>query len=145
MEARVRIELTYKGFADLSLTTWVPRPIASTVETSGVGLSRRPRGRTPVHTRVRKCSYLLRPFSCDLICVTTRCMSSTLNFPVRSPGSTAPNALETATISPANLVPTNSKKDASSICPNCSTELRGHRCKVVCKKCGFYLSCSDFY
>jgi hypothetical protein len=25
MEARVRIELTYKGFADLSLTTWVPR------------------------------------------------------------------------------------------------------------------------
>ena len=27
MEARVRIELTYKGFADLSLTTWVPRPV----------------------------------------------------------------------------------------------------------------------
>jgi hypothetical protein len=27
MEARVRIELTHKGFADLSLTTWVPRPL----------------------------------------------------------------------------------------------------------------------
>src|SRR5450631_4512572 len=27
MEARVRIELTYKGFADLSLTTWVPRQL----------------------------------------------------------------------------------------------------------------------
>jgi hypothetical protein len=27
MEARVRIELTRKGFADLSLTTWVPRLI----------------------------------------------------------------------------------------------------------------------
>gem|GEM_PF-4634116 len=26
MEARARIELAYKGFADLSLTTWVPRP-----------------------------------------------------------------------------------------------------------------------
>jgi hypothetical protein len=25
LEARVRIELTYRGFADLSLTTWVPR------------------------------------------------------------------------------------------------------------------------
>ncbi len=26
MEARVGIEPTHKGFADLSLTTWVPRP-----------------------------------------------------------------------------------------------------------------------
>jgi hypothetical protein len=25
LEARVRIELTFRGFADLSLTTWVPR------------------------------------------------------------------------------------------------------------------------
>jgi hypothetical protein len=137
----VRIELTDKGFADLSLTTWVPRPIASTVETSGVGLSRRPRGRTPVHTGVGKCSYFLRPFSYDWICATTRCMSSTLNFPVRSPGSTTAAGVEKT----AAGVPANPIKDASSICPNCSTELRGYRCKVVCRKCGFYLSCSDFY
>src|SRR3989454_10760655 len=29
MEARVGIEPTYKGFADLSLTTWVPRQLRS--------------------------------------------------------------------------------------------------------------------
>lgn len=33
--------------------------------------------------------------------------------------------------------------DASMFCPNCSTELHSHRCKAICKKCGFYLSCSD--
>ena len=32
---------------------------------------------------------------------------------------------------------------ASMFCPNCSTELHAHRCKAICKKCGFYLSCSD--
>jgi len=28
-------------------------------------------------------------------------------------------------------------------CVNCGTLLVGHRCKLICTKCGFYHSCSE--
>lgn len=33
----------------------------------------------------------------------------------------------------------------SVYCPNCSERLTGYRCKLVCRKCGYYLSCADYY
>jgi hypothetical protein len=41
--------------------------------------------------------------------------------------------------------PAQKKVDVSSYCPNCGSQMRESRCKMVCKTCGFFLSCSDFY
>jgi len=31
------------------------------------------------------------------------------------------------------------------ICPTCGHQLSGHRCKLVCTHCGYYMSCADYY
>jgi hypothetical protein len=31
------------------------------------------------------------------------------------------------------------------VCPTCSHRLTGHRCKLICTHCGYYMSCADYY
>jgi hypothetical protein len=30
-------------------------------------------------------------------------------------------------------------------CPVCATRLTGRKCKLICEKCGYYMSCADYY
>ena len=30
-------------------------------------------------------------------------------------------------------------------CPVCSTRLTELKCKLICGKCGYYMSCADYY
>jgi hypothetical protein len=30
-------------------------------------------------------------------------------------------------------------------CPVCSTRLEQRKCKLLCLKCGYYMSCADYY
>ncbi|MGH9322342.1 MAG: hypothetical protein ACRD21_26465 [Vicinamibacteria bacterium] len=30
-------------------------------------------------------------------------------------------------------------------CPNCSARLQESRCKLLCPRCHYYMSCSDYY
>lgn len=37
------------------------------------------------------------------------------------------------------------REEPQSFCPVCNTRLTPLKCKLVCEKCGYFLSCSDFY
>jgi hypothetical protein len=39
----------------------------------------------------------------------------------------------------------NDESEPMLYCPVCSTRLTERKCKLLCEKCGYYLSCADYY
>jgi len=48
-------------------------------------------------------------------------------------------------ISEASPTGTKQPDHHSQICPTCGHRLTGHRCKLICTRCGYYMSCADYY
>jgi hypothetical protein len=45
----------------------------------------------------------------------------------------------------AQTCPLESAEHHSVFCPTCASRLSEHRCKLICRNCGYFLSCADFY
>jgi len=46
---------------------------------------------------------------------------------------------------PAPVEPDPQIEDPMLYCPVCSTHLTGRKCKLLCEKCGYFMSCADYY
>ena len=53
-----------------------------------------------------------------------------------------------AECTPPDSSPVPSRRDEGEpmlYCPVCSTRLAARKCKLLCEKCGYYMSCADYY
>ena len=44
-----------------------------------------------------------------------------------------------------NEAPTAKPEEPMLYCPVCNQRLAQSRCKLVCEKCGYFMSCADYY
>lgn len=40
---------------------------------------------------------------------------------------------------------TNDAEEAMLTCPTCANRLTARKCKLLCERCGYYMSCADYY
>jgi hypothetical protein len=41
--------------------------------------------------------------------------------------------------------PPSSPGDLLRVCANCGATMEERKCKLICRGCGYFLSCSDYY
>jgi methionyl-tRNA synthetase len=46
---------------------------------------------------------------------------------------------------PKRLEPSTKEEQPMLYCPVCSSRLTARKCKLLCEKCGYYMSCADYY
>ena len=67
---------------------------------------------------------------------------------LRAPNSAHARAIIQSFVKEPETEPLPARKDETEpmlYCPRCSTRLTELKCKLVCRKCGYYLSCADYY
>lgn len=62
-----------------------------------------------------------------------------------TPAETAPESQTTACALTSERGPEHNPEHHSRFCPTCSSRLEDSRCKLICRTCGYFLSCADFY
>ncbi|HEY1182931.1 MAG TPA: hypothetical protein VGE89_02025 [Bryobacteraceae bacterium] len=45
----------------------------------------------------------------------------------------------------STIPPQRDEHEPMLYCPVCSTRLTARKCKLLCEKCGYYMSCADYY
>jgi len=61
-----------------------------------------------------------------------------MNFPDQL---AAPSMHEHDTSSDAEML----SEEAMLFCPNCDQHLTSRHCKLLCERCGYFMSCADYY
>jgi Zn finger protein HypA/HybF involved in hydrogenase expression len=46
---------------------------------------------------------------------------------------------------PAESKKSNDEEEPMLYCPVCNSRLTSLKCKLICERCGYYMSCADYY
>lgn len=57
----------------------------------------------------------------------------------------APRQLQGAEPKDGQEPPEQPDDEPMLFCPVCSMRLTQHKCKLTCTRCGYYMSCADYY